>query len=59
MVTLVSKTLCDKLKAGAIVIITTKQLQYPDEGVFRRVFDLPLKRAMSWGHASVNLYVKL
>ena len=39
MVTSVSKTLCDKLKAGAIVIITTKTLQYPDEGVFRRVFD--------------------
>ena len=39
MVASVSKTLCDKLKPGAIVIITTKQLQYPDEGVFRRIFD--------------------
>ncbi len=54
MVTSISKTLEDKLKPGAIVIMTTKVLEVTS---FRKIG--PFKKDMSWGTATVNIYIKL
>jgi len=55
MVTSISKILSQKLRRGAVVILTTKTLEF-EMGTFR---SLPLiRKAMSWGSASVYVYVK-
>ncbi|CDW91443.1 dot1 domain containing protein [Stylonychia lemnae] len=55
MVAQISKILSEKLKSGGIVIMTTKSLV--DEGdLFKKIG--PFKKKMSWGSASVTVYIK-
>ena len=55
MVTQISKIMSERLKKGAVVIITTKTLEF-EMGKFRA---LPLiRKSMSWGSASVYVYIK-
>ncbi len=58
MVTSISKTLIEKLKQGSIVIITTKLLECTLGTDFKLVIE-PLKKEMSWGPATINIYQKL
>ena len=58
MVTSISKTLIKKLKQGSIVIITTKLLECTLGTDFKLVIE-PLKKEMSWGPATINIYQKL
>ena len=58
MVTLISKTLIEKLRPGSIVIITTKLLECTLGTDFKLVIE-PLKKEMSWGPATINIYQKL
>ena len=59
MVTSISKTLIENLRAGSIVIITTKLLECTLGSDFKLVGDSPLKKEMSWGPATINIYQKL
>ena len=56
MVASISKTLADQLKSGAVVIMTTKNLAQEVEDKFTRIG--PVTKEMSWGKATVNVYVK-
>ena len=57
MVASISKTLVESLTPGSLVIITTKVLQYREGVDFKRIG--PFKKEMSWGSATVNIYIKL
>eukprot|EP00347_Sterkiella_histriomuscorum_P000997 403373732 len=56
MVVEISKALCEKLKKGSIVILSTKSLTYEGE-VFKKIG--PFKKTMSWGSTNVSAYIKL
>ena len=58
MVTSISKTLIEKLRPGSIVIITTKLLECTLGTDFKLVIE-PIKKEMSWGPATINIYQKL
>jgi len=56
MVKSISKTFNENLKVGTVVILTTKSLE-TDDTQFKRIG--PFKKDMSWGPATVNIYIKL
>ena len=56
MVGTISSILNKQLKKGAVVILSSKSLEYDDEQMY--TVEGPYQKLMSWGEAKVTVYIK-